>query len=441
MAGPNVSFIRRFYCIIIILIHSLLVIVEDIDSMECSSPLLLAGGNAMISSFHTNDDKPDMNDKEGNNEPTLAYDTSGADEGMEEGVVSGGKSIDKGVESDDQTLPFNVTAVCSSDAEEDEAIDSLKEVKEDISGKKVTIIDPTVAYELEPDEESVEDKTGNIIMEPTVGYELMEDNGSDEGNNTTIELNKIGEGDVTKETLVIEPPVTEEETNSEDKNIDPTVPYAVEDEEVNKENDDKGSKDIMDKGSEDIMDKGSKDINDKASEDINDKGPKNINDKGSKDGNDNGFEDGNDNGSKKGNDADPTVPYITKDVEEEDNGVDVTVKEQEDDFRTNNVRYSTRKGNGKKGRAPIIRGRGGRRGRMSKEIPEESMEDAVSNDPVKNKEENNDSQETEPSLPLKGYYCHIFIMNSSCIRHCLWDWKYHKPFNYCSLLHVMYFVV
>ncbi len=324
-------------------------------------------------------------------------------------MASDGKNLNKGVESDDQTLSFNITGVYCSDGETEEG------------KEKILMADPTVAYELQ---ESVNE---NDEIEQTVGYELMEER-SEEKNDITIDH------------------TPKEESNGEGM-IDPTVQYG--DIEIDKRND-KGSKDIGDvagsengneskdisnKGSEDIGDvagsengneskdisnKGSEDIGDlagsengneskdisnKGSEDISNKGSEDINGNESKDISNKGSEDINGNGpeiigSEGINDVEPTVPYVINDNEETDSGTTTCINEH----KITNVRYSTRKGNGTKcvkGPTPAGRGRG-RRGKVpiSEELPMEVTDSDKNED---------DNKETEPSLPVRGLCNPIYI--------------------------------
>ena len=181
---------------------------EDEEPMECPSPHLLAG-NATIP-LPRGEDTREQEEEEDYNEQTLAYDTSGT-EGTVEGVANLTTEGDHTMPFDtllndgstdwsgEQAEPYDGTAVCLSDAETQEVktkamsseqVDgdckSEKDRNEDTNGKgkrrKVTVIDPTIAYEMETDEEEQPqdgDQKVKKAIEPTVAYDLAEE-GRDE---------------------------------------------------------------------------------------------------------------------------------------------------------------------------------------------------------------------------------------------------------------------
>ena len=263
---------------------------EDEEPMECPSPHLLAG-NTTIPLPRGEDTREQ--EGEDYNDQTLAYDTSGT-EGTVEGVANltteGGHTMPfdtllNNSSTDrcgEQTVPYDGTAVCSSDAETQEVktkamsseqVDgdckSEKDRNEDTNGKgkrrKVTVIDPTIAYEMETDEEEQPqdgDQNMKKAIEPTVAYDLAE-----EGRDETERNGVSGSGSVGRATdptvvYLLEEEEEEEESletamegrvcegkelkSKQREAIDPTVPYIIEDTEEGEDKEEEGDKDRVD---------------------------------------------------------------------------------------------------------------------------------------------------------------------------------------------------
>ena len=263
---------------------------EDEEPMECPSPHLLAGNTTIP--LPRGEDTREQEEEEDYNDQTLAYDTSGT-EGTVEGVANltteGGHTMpfdtllnDSSMDqSGEQKVPYDCTAVCSSDAETQEVktramsseqVDgdckSEKDRNEDTNGKgkrrKVTVIDPTVAYEMETDEEEQPqdgDQKVKKAIEPTVAYDLGEEGRDETERDRVSGRSCVGRATDPTVAYLLEEEEEEEESletaiegrvcegkelkSKQREAIDPTVPYVMEDtEEEDKE--EKGDKDRVD---------------------------------------------------------------------------------------------------------------------------------------------------------------------------------------------------
>ena len=263
---------------------------EDEEPMECPSPHLLAGNTTIP--LPRGEDTKEQEEEEDYNEQTLAYDTSGT-EGTVEGVANltteGGHTMpfdtllkDSSMDrSGEQTVPYDGTAVCSSDAETQEVktkamsseqVDgdckSEKDRNEDTNSegkrRKVTVIDPMIAYEMETDEEEQPqdgDQKVKKAIEPTVAYDLAEEERDETERNGVSGRSCVGRA--TDPTVAYLHVLEEEEESLETamegrvcegkelkgkqrEAIDPTVPYVMEDTEEGEDKEEEGDKDRVD---------------------------------------------------------------------------------------------------------------------------------------------------------------------------------------------------